>query len=216
MLQQGGRILSRQQGVMYSARNHTHYIRLRPDCDKPVDMFADWDQHFTRHMTTFFRPRSLVFDVDSCSSFLNEQLRQFHDGRESTVTSIGICNDGSQEVGPCNPTPLLLWSGNALLTLFTIVKELRHEQVLHFVGYCVLVLCQNRPTDTSTTTDHRVIGEIWGRLVRRGSSGRTLPARHVDCVEILGHLREHRWFQASICEARILVLQGVRVLLFRL
>lgn len=55
-------------------------------------------------------------------------------------------------------------------------------------------------------TYHRIISQIGGGLVRRRSSGRTLPAGNVDGVKELAHLGDHCRFKATIGVASLLGL----------
>lgn len=51
-----------------------------------------------------------------------------------------------------------------------------------------------------------IISKVGGGFVCGGSRRGALPAGDVNSVEVLGHLRQHRWLEASICEASIPVL----------
>lgn len=61
--------------------SHTHYIGLRSYCDESIDMLADGHKYLASHVTTLLGSRSLVFDVYSCRTFLDEQLCELHDSR---------------------------------------------------------------------------------------------------------------------------------------
>jgi hypothetical protein len=58
-------------------------------------------------------------------------------------------------------------------------------------------------------TYHGVIRKIWTRLVAGRRSGRTLPARNVNCVEIFCHLCDHYRIQAAIGIACFFVLSSI-------
>lgn len=90
-------------------------------------------------MTTFLGARSLIFDMDTGGTPLDEELCQLHDGRQTTMAGVGISNDGSQVVDIGNIVALFLGGCDALLTLFSIVEELGHEQLVDLVGNGILI-----------------------------------------------------------------------------
>lgn len=57
---------------------------------------------------------------------------------------------------------------------------------------------------------HWVISEIWRGFVRRRSGRRALPARYVDGIEVLCHLRHHGGIQTPVREAGISILYTVQ------
>lgn len=69
----------------------THYIRLSPDCHESIDMLADRHKHFARHMAAFLGPRRLIFDVDTCRSLFDKQLRKLHNCCETAMSGVSIC-----------------------------------------------------------------------------------------------------------------------------
>jgi len=54
-----------------------------------------------------------------------------------------------------------------------------------------------------------IISKVGRGLICGGSRRGALPARNVNSVEIFRHLRKHRWFKASICEASIPILHSI-------
>jgi len=58
-------------------------------------------------------------------------------------------------------------------------------------------------------THVRIISKVGRGFVCGGSRRGTLPARDVNSVEILRHLRKHRWLEASVCEASIAILRTI-------
>lgn len=97
-------------------------------------MFADGDQDLSGHVTTLLGTRSLVLNVNTSSTLLNEELGELHDGGETTVTSVGIGNDGSEVVEVVEVGALRLGDGETLLALLSVVEELGHEEVTDLVG----------------------------------------------------------------------------------
>lgn len=83
---------------MKGGRGHTHDIRLCTDGDETVDVLLDGDKDFAGHVSAFLRAWSLILNVNTCCSLLHEQLGQLHDGCETTMTSVRICNDRSEVV----------------------------------------------------------------------------------------------------------------------
>jgi hypothetical protein len=83
-------------------------------------------------MSALLGARSLVFDVDSCSTTLNEELGEFHDGGETAMAGISIGNDGAQVVDIGVVDALLDRSAQAFLALFAVVEELCFEEVFDF------------------------------------------------------------------------------------
>ena len=100
----------------------THDIGLCPYSYQAVDVFADGDQHFASHVSALLGTRSLIFNVYASSSFLDEHLGEFHDRRETSVTRVCICNDGSEEVCVCNIGALGFRSRNTFFLLFTVME----------------------------------------------------------------------------------------------
>jgi hypothetical protein len=49
-------------------------------------------------MTALFRAGSLVLDVDSGGAFFNKELGELHDGSETSVTGVGVGDDGAEIV----------------------------------------------------------------------------------------------------------------------
>lgn len=125
---------------------HTHDIRLGPNCHEPVDMLADRDQYLAGHVPALLGPRGLILNVDACRAPLDKQLRQFHDCRQSSVPSVGIGDDGPQVVDICNPVTVGLGRRESLFAHFPVVEELCHEQLIDLPGDGVLVLISRRYT----------------------------------------------------------------------
>lgn len=182
----------------------THDICLSTDGNETVDVLADRDQDLPGHVATLLGARSLVLDVDTSSTSLNEELGQLHDGSQPTMPSVGISDDGPQIVDVGNIATLRLGSRDTLLTLLSVVEQLGHEKVVDFVGDGVLALVSTAGEhDSAARAYHRVVGKIGGGLVGRGGSGRALPAGHINGVQVLGHLGDHCRLKAAIGEAGV-------------
>lgn len=115
----------------------------------------------------------LVLDVDTRSALLDKHLGELHDGGQAAVTRVGVGNDRAQVVDVRRVLALLGRHARASLALLAVVEELGHEQVLDLVGHRV----------------GRVVGQVGTGLVGRRRRRRRLPARDVDRVEVLCHLR---------------------------
>ena len=120
-----------------------HDIGLGTDGNKPVDVFADGDEDFASHVSALLCSRSLVLDMNTSSTLLNEQFCELHDCRETTVTSIGIGDDWTKEVGVCEVLALGGRGGESFMALLAVVEELCHEEMLYLVGDgSVWVVCK--------------------------------------------------------------------------
>lgn len=82
----------------------------------------------------------LILNVYSRGSFLDEQFCQRHDSGETAMTSVSIRDDGSQKVGICDITTLCPGRCKSFLTLLTVMEELGHKKLVHFVRDSVLLL----------------------------------------------------------------------------
>ena len=56
-------------------------------------MLTDGHEHLSSHVSTLLRSRCLIFNVDTRSTFLDEQLCELHDGCEASVSSIRISDN---------------------------------------------------------------------------------------------------------------------------
>lgn len=143
------------------------------DGNQSVDVLLDGDQHLSGHVATLLGTRGLVLNVDTGGTSLDEHLGELDDGSQTSVTSVGIGNDGSQVVdGGRELGSLGLGDGKSLLVLLSVVEQLGKPQVLDLVGNGV----------------HGVVSEIGRGLVGGGGGRRRLPSGNVDGVEVLGHL----------------------------
>lgn len=116
----------------------THDICLRADGNQTVDVLANRDENLSGHVTTLLRTRGLIFNVDSGSASLDEQLGQFHNSSETTMAGISIGDDGTQVVDVRQLAPLVLGGCDAFLALFPVMEQLCHEQLVYLVGDSVL------------------------------------------------------------------------------
>ena len=111
----------------------THDISLGTDGNQTVNVLADWNENLSGHMTTLLGTRSLVLNVNTSSTLLNEELGELHDGGKTTVTSVGIGNNRSQVIEVVETGTLRLGDGETLLSLLAVVEELGHEKVADLV-----------------------------------------------------------------------------------
>ena len=184
---QGG---SFRVGTGNSKQIRSHDVCLRTDSNQTIDMLTDRYEHFPSHMPAFLGPWCLVLDMNSSCPLLNKQLRKLHDCSEAPMAGVCVGYDGTEIVHICNATTMRFGGGDALLPLFTVMKELGEEQLLHFVGHSV----------------HRIVCKIRRGFVGRGGRGGALPARDVDRVKIFRHLGKHSGFKAAVCEGSLAIL----------
>ncbi len=89
----------------------THDVSLSSDSHKTVDVLANGYEHFARHVTTFLSPRRLILNVNSRSSFFDEQLRKFHYGGEAAMAGVCVGNYRSKKIGACHTSTTGLRDG---------------------------------------------------------------------------------------------------------
>lgn len=123
-----------------------HDIGLCANGNQTVDVLADGNEDLAGHVAALLGAGGLIFDVDTGSTTLNEQLGQLHHSGQTAVSGVGISNDGSQVVDVGNVSSLACRGSNALLALFAVMEELCHEQLVHLARHGVLcVTCQSAP-----------------------------------------------------------------------
>ncbi len=86
---------------LYLCGRRTHDISLCPDGNKSIDMLANRDQDLPGHVSALLCTGSLVLNMDSCCSFLDEEFRELHHGCETAVSGVCICDDGAEVVDVC-------------------------------------------------------------------------------------------------------------------
>ena len=150
-------------------------------------------------MPALLRPRRLILNMDARSSLLNEQLGQFHDSSQTSVSGISVCDDGAQVIDVCELGTVGFGSScYSFFALLAVVEELGLEEVLDFVwdgGLEVQRLVRGGfGGEEGGRTYVGVISQIWTRLIRGRGSRRRLPAGNVDSVEVFRHLGQHCWF----------------------
>ena len=98
-------------------------------------MFTNGNQHFPSHMSTFLGSRSLILNVYTSRTLLDKQLGQLHNGSQTSMSGISICNDGTEiiDVGELGPVGFGL-GGDSFFALLAVVEELGHEEVGDLVG----------------------------------------------------------------------------------
>lgn len=111
-----------------------HDISLGTDGNQAVDVLADRDKHLSGHVAALLRSGSLILNVNTSSTLLDEKLGELHNGSQATVTGIGISNDGAEEVGVGDRCALLPGCGETLLALLPVMEELCEEEMCDFVG----------------------------------------------------------------------------------
>lgn len=104
----------------------THDIGLCADGNETVDVLADWDKDLAGHMAALLGTWSLVLNVDTGSTLLDEELGELHDGGQATVASVGIGNDRAEVVNVGDGSTLTLGGSQALLALLAVVEKLGH------------------------------------------------------------------------------------------
>ena len=102
-------------------------------------MLTDWHEDLAGHVAALLRAGSLIFNVNSGGTLLDEQLRELHDGRKAAVAGIGIGNDGTQKVCVGELASFGFRGTEAFFSLFPVVEKLCHPQMLNLVRDCCLV-----------------------------------------------------------------------------
>ena len=116
----------------------THNICLRTDGDQTVDVLANGHKNLSSHVATLLGTRSLVLNVDTSSAALNKQLGQLHNRSQTTMSSVSVSDDGTQVVNVCHISALLLGRRNPFLTLFPVMEQLGHPELVYLVWHSVL------------------------------------------------------------------------------
>lgn len=161
------------------------------DGNQSVDVLLDRDKNLTGHVTALLGTGSLVLNVDTGGTSLDEHLGELDDGSKTSVTGVGIGDDGSQVVdGGGELGSLGLRQRQSLLVLLSVVEELGKPQVLDLVGDGV----------------HGVVSQIGRGLVGGGGGRRRLPSGNVDGVEVLGHLGHLDGVEGTVGEGGGVVL----------
>lgn len=114
--------------------SHTHDISLRSNSYQTIDMLADRYKYLSSHMSTLLRSRSLILNMNTGSSLLNKQFCQLHNGSQSSVSSISICDDGPEvvDVGELGAVDFR-FGRHTLFSLLAVVEELSHEEMADFI-----------------------------------------------------------------------------------
>ena len=101
-------------------------------------MLLDGDKNLSGHVATLLGSWSLILNVDTSGTLLNEELGQFHGGGETTVAGVSVSNDGSHIIDDGSRGKFSVREMSASLPLFPVVEELSGEQVLDLVWDCVV------------------------------------------------------------------------------
>lgn len=115
---------------------HTHDISLRTNSNKTIDVLADRYQHLSSHMSALLGSRSLILNMNTSSSLLNKQFCQLHNGSQSSMSGISICDDGAEvvDVGELGAVDFR-FGRHTLFSLLAVVEELSHEEMADFVWH---------------------------------------------------------------------------------
>ena len=185
-----------RRGLGVSARDDkaldTHDVELKPDRNKPVDVLLDGDEHFAAHVTALFRARRLVLDVNTRSTLFDEKLCKFHGRRNTAVASVCICYDRSKIIDWGDRGKFCIAHTRALFALLAVVEKLSSEKVLNLIWYRVIrvILEDVNYSRYRERRDsrRRLTSKVGARFMCARSRTGRLPARYVDCFEILCHL----------------------------
>jgi hypothetical protein len=129
-------------------------------------MLADWDQHFASHVSALLCPRSLVLNMDTSCSLLDEQFRKLHHCGETAVAGICVCDDGAEVVDVCELGACGFgFCGYAFFALFAVVEKLSHEEMGDFVWDGGLEMLVFAILERGVSTYVGVICQIWTGLV---------------------------------------------------
>mmetsp|Transcript_19341 Transcript_19341/g.52035 ORF Transcript_19341/g.52035 Transcript_19341/m.52035 type:complete len:233 (-) Transcript_19341:266-964(-) len=144
-----------------------HDVTLKACGHEAVGVLLRGHEHLSAHMTALLRAMCLVLEVHARGAALHKHLHELHRGRNTTVASVPVCNDGGEEVG----VRVRVAGAHRSLPCATVVELKSSEELVYLVGHCVL----------------GVVGEIRAGLVGSGRGGGRLPAGHVDGGELGGH-----------------------------
>jgi hypothetical protein len=114
---------------------HTHNVCLSTNGYQSVDMLADGYQHLSSHVAALLCPGSLILNVNTGGTLLDEQLCELHDSCEAAVSSVCVGNDRSQKIGIGDFCAVGLWCGDSLFALLSVVEELCHEKVADLIWH---------------------------------------------------------------------------------
>lgn len=112
-----------------------HDIGLGTDGYQAVDVLTNGHKDLSSHVTALLGARGLVLDVNTGGTLLNEELGKLHDSRQTTVTSVGISDDGPEVVDVGNLGALFFGGREAFLALLAIMEELGHEEMCDLVWH---------------------------------------------------------------------------------
>lgn len=149
-----------------------HDVALEAHSDETVDVLRDGDKNLSGHVATLLCSGSLVLNVDTSSTRLDHHLGKLHDSGKTTVSSVGIGDDGAEVVDVRSGVLALGDSGSAGEALLAVVVELGLEKLGNLVGDSV----------------GGVVSKIRSGLERGRCGRRALPSGDVDGLEVLGHL----------------------------
>lgn len=128
-----------------------HDIVLEADGDEAVDVLRDGNEDLSGHVSALLCPRRLVLDVDSGGTLLDEHLRELHDGGETSVSGVGIGDDGAEVVDVGGFGALGGGEVGASLALLAVVEKLGHEEVLDLAQFRVKKLHSGEEKDKELT-----------------------------------------------------------------
>ena len=177
-----------------NSRRLTHDIGLSTNGNKTVDVLADRHKDLASHVSALLGTRSLVLNVNTSSTLLNEQLRELHDSGQTTVSGVCVRNKRPQEIDVRRLR--LVCRAETLFTLLAVVEQLCHEEVADLVRHGGV----------------RVVCKIGAGLVGGRGGGTGLPAGDVDGVEVFGHLGYHDRVETSVCVACVAALHSLSVI----
>jgi hypothetical protein len=110
-----------------------HDISLSTNSHKSVDVFLNWHENLSGHVSALFCAWCLILNVDTGSTLFDEHLGELHHGSDTTVSSVCVGNDGTEEIGVGDLATLALWGAEALFTLLAVVEELGEPKMLDLV-----------------------------------------------------------------------------------
>mmetsp|Transcript_70195 Transcript_70195/g.106202 ORF Transcript_70195/g.106202 Transcript_70195/m.106202 type:complete len:552 (-) Transcript_70195:293-1948(-) len=164
-------------GARHDHRLRAHDVALQPRRHQPVDVLARRHQHLPAHVPALLRPVPLVLEVDPRRPRVHHALRQPHHRRHPAVPGVAVRDDRPQVVGAVVERA----RGPLRLELLAVVELLSAEEPVNVLRHRV----------------KRVVGEVGARLVDGRVVRRRLPARDVDGLRVLDHLRELRHVEAA-------------------
>jgi hypothetical protein len=111
----------------------THDISLGTNSNQAVNVFLNRHKDLSGHVSALLGSWSLVLNMNTSSSVLHEHLGKLHDGCQTAMSGIRICNDWTQEICAGQFSASGFGRAETLFALFAVMEELSHPEVADLV-----------------------------------------------------------------------------------